>query len=118
MAPNAALSGTTVDEAGVATGLGSDALPLCSEIRNSEKTACRPRSEPSTEVGRGAAGTVNTEVARESMVHAFTGKPSWHLAKRREAEHGQRILQMEHRGRQLSFGARVGENLENRQGRV
>ena len=74
MAPNAALSKTAVDEAGVATGVGSDALPLCSKIRNSEKTACRPRSEPLTEVGRGAAGTANMEAVRESLVHAFTGK--------------------------------------------
>ena len=118
MAPNAALSKTAVDEAGVATGVGSDALPLCSEIGNSEETACKPRSEPSTKVGRGVAGTVNTEAARESLVHTFTGKPIWHFAKRRVAEHGRRILEMEHRRRQPSSGARVGENLENRQGRA
>ena len=63
-----------VDEAGVATGVGSGALSLCSEIGNSEETACRPRSEPLTEVGRGAAGTANMEAVRESLVHAFTGK--------------------------------------------
>ena len=74
MAPNAALSRTAVDEAGVATGVGSGALSYGSEIGSSEETACKPRSEPSTEVGRGAAGTVNTEAARESLVHAFTGK--------------------------------------------
>ena len=45
-------------------------------------------------------------------------KPSWEFAKRREGERGQRILQMEHRGRQPLFGARVGEHLENRKGRV
>ena len=39
-------------------------------------------------------------------------KPSWDLTKRREGEHGQRILQMEHRGLQPSFGNRVGENDE------
>ena len=118
MAPNAVLLSTAVDEAGVATGVGSGALSLCSEIGNSEETACKPMSEPSTEVGRGADGTVSTETARESLVHAFTGDTSWHIATRRVVEHGQRILQMEHRGRRPSFAARVGENLENRQGRA
>ena len=68
------LSRTTVEDAGVVTELGSGALLSCSEGGNSEETACMPRSELSTEVGRGAAGTVNTEAARESLAHAFTKK--------------------------------------------
>ena len=64
IAPNVALPRTAVDEAGVATGVGSGALSYGSEIGSSEETACKPRSEPSTEVGRSAAGTVNTEAAR------------------------------------------------------
>ena len=66
MAPNAASSMTAVYEAGVDTGGGSGVLSLCSEIGNSEKTACKPSSEPSTEVGKGAAGTVNTEAVKKS----------------------------------------------------
>ena len=61
-------------EAGVATGVGSSALSLCNEIGSSGGTACKLRSEPSTKLGRGVAGTVNTEAAREPLVRAFTGK--------------------------------------------
>ena len=38
---------------------------------------------------------------------------SWDWAKEHKGKHGQRILQTEHRGRQPSFGARVGEIAES-----
>ena len=63
-----------MDEAGVAYGLESATLSLCGVIGNSEGTACKPTSEPSTKVGRGLAGTVNTEVARESLAQEIKTK--------------------------------------------
>ena len=73
-APKADLSSTTMDEAGVVTGLGSGVLPSCSEVGNWEETACRSRSALSTEKGRGATGAVKTEAAKEPLGHAFTEK--------------------------------------------
>ena len=64
IAPNANLSITIVDEAGDPTGLGSGVLPSCSGVGNSEETACRPRSETSTEIGRGVAGLLTRKQRR------------------------------------------------------
>ena len=98
--------------------LGSCALSSCSEGGNSKETTCRPRPEPSAEIGGGAAGAANIEAARKPLAHVFTGILSRDFAKRREGKNEHRILRMKHRGRQPSFGARVGKNLENRERRA
>ena len=107
-----------MDETGVTTELGRGALPSRSKGESSEKKrvlaevraiCCRwQRCSRDCKHGSGE-GITGTCVDR---------KPSWDLAKRRERQHGKRILQMEYRGRQPSFGARVGENPGNHEGRA
>lgn len=118
MVRNAALSMTTVGETGTATDTEFGASSSAGGGEGSEEVACWPRSGPLAGGGGSTAGTASTEAARESLTYVLAGRTPSGPRETTGREHGQRILRMEHRGCQPSFGAHVGENPVNRVGRT